>query len=143
MLCFALKASGCSKQSLFALVTLEGDDNFLKMAAKGNKIELSTFQRYGKSETTGYKTADKMEKRLLISSGWKLCAKHKETNLAYPTLIELSFALARIRVAFIFLAPLPISSGSHFKCSYKCDRICKFIFVCNLLHKQNCAHEKD
>ena len=66
------------------------------MAAKGNKIELSTFQKYGKLEITGYKTEDENEK-IFINVIWcKLCAGHKEAILAYPTLIGLSFALARI-----------------------------------------------
>ena len=32
------------------------------MAAKSNKIELSTFQKYDKSEVAGYKTVDDNEK---------------------------------------------------------------------------------
>ena len=75
------------------------------MAAKGNKIESSTFQKYGKSEITGYKTVDKNGKTSINFIWCNLCAKHKETILAYPTLIEMSSALALMRVAFIFLAP--------------------------------------
>ena len=39
------------------------------MAAKGNKIELSTFQKYDKLEIADYKSVDKNEKRLLILFG--------------------------------------------------------------------------
>ena len=39
------------------------------MADKGNKIELSTFQKYGKSKIAGYKTVDENEKRWSISFG--------------------------------------------------------------------------
>ena len=92
----SLKAGGCWKQFLFAFVTLERNGNFLKMAAKGSKIELSTFQKYGKSEITGYKTLDKNGKVFVDFIWCKLCAKYKETILGDPTLIELSFALAQI-----------------------------------------------
>ena len=51
----------------------------------GNKIEFSSFQKYGKSEIIGYKTVDEKAKRLL-NLLCKLCAKHKETILADPTL---------------------------------------------------------
>ena len=64
---------------------------FLKMAAKGNKIELSTFQKYGKSDIIGYK-AEHDNERMFVTFIW---CKHKETILADPTLIEWSFALAR------------------------------------------------
>ena len=50
-------------------MTLESDNDFLKMADKGNKIELSTFKKYGKSKIPGYKTVDKNEQRLPILFG--------------------------------------------------------------------------
>ena len=56
------------------------------MAAKSDKIELSTFQKCGKSEVAGYKTADENEETFVNFIWCKLCAKHKGTIFAYPTL---------------------------------------------------------
>ncbi len=56
------------------------------MAAKGNKIEISTFRKYGKSDIIGYKTVDENGKTYVNFIWCKLCAKHKEAILSDPTL---------------------------------------------------------
>ena len=51
------------------------------MAAKGNKIEISTFQKYGKNEIAGCKTIEKNEKRLLILFGVSVVLSTKKLSL--------------------------------------------------------------
>ena len=56
------------------------------MAGKGNKIELSTFEKYGKSEIIGYKRVEASGNTLVNFIWCKLCVKHKDSTLAERTL---------------------------------------------------------
>ena len=56
------------------------------MTGNGNKIELSTFEKYGKSEIIGYKRVEENGKSLVNFIWCKLCVKHKDSILADRTL---------------------------------------------------------
>ena len=62
-------------------MTLKSDANFLKMAAKGKKIELSTFRKYGKLEITGYNTLEENGNFLLFSFGASYVLSTKKLSL--------------------------------------------------------------
>ena len=56
------------------------------MAPKGNKIELKTFNSYGKSNIIGYKTIAE-EGRTYVNFIWcKVCARNKDAILKDPTI---------------------------------------------------------
>ena len=104
-------------------MTLKSDNDFSKMADKGNKIELSTFQKHSKLEIAGYKTVDENGKRLLTLFGASYVLS---TN-------KLSFYLSCSFYQFYLVC---ISNFLQVRSH------CKFIYVYDLLHTQNFAHER-
>ena len=59
-----------------------------EMAAKGNRVELSTFLTWSVSEIIGYKTVDNASvSKTYVNHVWcKVCAKNKTKIMNHPSL---------------------------------------------------------
>ena len=101
---------------------------FFKMASKGLSVELSTFEKYGKSYVIGSKT-EEINGRVVVCFIWcKLCAKHKTAVLANP----LCKGKARLAVeAYV--------SGTNFvsKWNIDCDLNGEYYTCSIILYYQN------
>ena len=52
-------------------------------SVKGNKVELSTFENWGKKNVIGYKTEETSSGKIYVNFIWcKVCAKHKSRVLS-------------------------------------------------------------